>query len=518
MFGDLRHVGDLLTRNARRQGPEIGLIDGDDRLTWERLNHRANQFAHALRVAGLHYGETLAIYALNSHQWVEALFGAAKVGVAVATVNYRSAEREVEHVVRDSGAAAILFNETYRAIVDAVCQSCPKVRRKLSIEQDFEAFLAGQPASDPEPERPILPDDPLLIIYTSGTTGRPKGAVWWHYGTLANMFSFAHAIGIRYGMKLVLPAPLYATGGAAMVLSTVFCGCTGVLVNFEARRVLQLLYSERADYINLVPATINFCLNVPEFRDYDLSSLRTILYSGSVMPVPLLRRALQSFPCGFRQIFGMTETCAAGTVLEPWEHVLEGEEEWVRRLASCGREYLNVRVRVVNDRDENVQPGGEVGELVVYSEGNIRTYLNRPEASSKTIRNGWIYTGDCGWVDEDRFIYITDRKIDMIVSGGFNLYPAEIENVLAEHPAILESAVIGVPDEKWGETVKALVVLKPGTESTAQEIMQFCAGRMASFKKPRSVEFLNALPRNMSGKVLKNALREKYWRGYERKI
>ncbi len=525
MFGDLRHAGDLLTRNARKYRNEIGLIDGPHRFTWNQLNCRANQFAHALRAAGIRQGEIISLYARNCHEYVEVIFGAAKVGIAVATVNYRLVEREVGHILEDCSATALVFGADYAPVVDAVRRQRPQLRRLISIgasplssAEEYEKFLADQPTHEPAPERPIAEEDPMVIIYTSGTTGLPKGGVWWHKGTIVNSFTFAHAIGIRYGMKLILPAPLYATAGASMILAAVFVGATGVLVNFEARRVLELIQQERADYINLVPATINFCLNVPEFRDYTLTSLKTILYAGSVMPVPVLRRALKEFSCNFRQVFGMTETCSAGTVLEPWEHVLEGAEKWTRRLASCGREYPNVKARVVNEHDEDVSPNGEVGELIIYSEGNIRGYLNRPEASAKTIRDGWVYTGDCGWIDEDGYVYITDRKSDMIVSGALNIYPAEIESILAEHPAILESAIIGVPDEKWGETVKAIVVLRPGKKATAEEIIAFCKSQLASFKKPRSVEFVESLPRNLSGKILKRVLREAYWRGQERKV
>jgi len=525
MFGDLRHAGDLLTRNARKYRSEIGLIDGPHRFSWEQLNRRANQFAHALRAAGIRQGEIIAVHAKNCHEYVEVLFGAAKIGIAVATVNYRLVEREVDHILGDCSAAALLFGAEYAPVVDAACSQQPQLRRLISIgasslssAEEYERFLAAQPATEPTPERPIAEEDPLVIIYTSGTTGTPKGGVWWHKGTIVNAFTFAHAIGVRYGMKLILPAPLYATAGASMILATVFVGATGVLVNFEGRQVLELIQQERADYINLVPATINFCLNVPELRNYTLTSLKTILYAGSVMPVSVLRRALKEFSCDFRQVFGMTETCAAGTVLEPWEHVLEGEEKWTRRLASCGRAYPNVKVRIVNEHDEDVSPNGEVGELIIHSEGNIRGYLNRPGASAKSIRDGWVYTGDCGWIDEDGYVYITDRKSDMIVSGALNIYPAEIENVLAEHPAVLESAVIGVPDEAWGEAVKAVVVLRPGQKASIEELIEHCRSRLARFKKPRSVDFVESLPRNMSGKILKRVLREPYWRGQTRKV
>ncbi len=524
MFADLRHAGDFLTRNARRLRAEFALAYEGRRFTWDELNRRANRFGNSLQALGIQQGQTICIYARNSNQFVEALFGAAKVGVAVATVNYRLIDREIEFIVRDSGSAAMVFDHEYAPVARSVRANCPSLRRMISIGGDddeflqFEHLLAESRDSEPVPEHPIQDEDPFILIYTSGTTGRPKGAVWWHKGTILNMMTFMYALGLRYGMRLVLPAPLYATAGASMILGAFCAGASSAIINFEPRKTLEVIAAERADFINLVPATINFVLNVPEFRDYDLSSLKTIVYAGAVMPVPLLRRAIGEFGCGFRQLFGMTETCAAGTVLEPWEHVLEGESRWVRRLASCGRAEFNVQVRVVDDRDEDVAAGGPVGEMIVKSDGNILRYHNLPDKTAETVRDGWVYTGDCGWIDEDGFIYIVDRKIDMIVSGALNIYPAEIESVLFDCPGVLDCAVIGVPDPTWGETVKAIIVSKEGASISADDIIAFCRTRLAPFKKPRSVEFVESLPRNVSGKVLKRVLRERYWQGESRKV
>ena len=524
MFADLRHVGDFLTRNAQRLRHEFALAYEGRRFTWIELNQRANRFAHALQSLGIRQTETLAIYAHNCNEFVEAVFGAAKIGVAVATVNYRLVDREVEHILKDSDSTVILFDSQYQSIVKSVHAGCPSLRHLISIGPadgqtlEYERIIANSRAEEPVPERPVKEDDPVLLIYTSGTTGLPKGAVWWHKGTILSHYTFAHAIGIRRGMKLVLPAPLYATAGACMILAAVCVGACGVLVNFEARRVLATLESEKADFINLVPATINFILNVPEFHEYDLSHLKTILYAGAVMPVPLLRRAIQEIGCDFRQVFGMTETCGVGTVLEPWEHVLEGEERWVKRLASCGRAQMNVAARIVRDSGEEVQAGGEIGEMIIKSDGNIREYYKLPDATTETVRAGWIYTGDCGWIDDDGYLFIVDRKKDMIVSGALNIYPAEIENVLYQHPDVLECAVIGIPDDIWGEAVKAVVVSKSGAKLSEEEVIEFCRGKIAPFKRPRSVDFAEKLPRNVSGKILKRALRELYWHGHTRKV
>jgi len=524
VFADLRHVGDFLTRNSLRLRDEFALAYQERRFTWSELNQRANRFANGLQFLGIRQGEPIAVYARNCNEFVEALFGAAKIGVPIVTVNYRLVQSEVEHIIRDSGSIAILCESQYEAIARAVQASCSCVRRLISIGDvtgdtvAYDWLIAHSCASEPVPNRPIQADDPVMLIYTSGTTGLPKGAVWWNNGTILNHYTFAHAIGIRYGMKLVLPAPLYATAGACMIMAAACVGAAGVLVNFDAIQVLAILEREKADFINLVPATINFILNVPQLQEYDLSHLKTILYAGAVMPVPLLRRAIHEIGCDFRQVFGMTETCGVGTVLEPWEHVLDGDEQRVRRLASCGRQQVNVQARIVSEDGDDVKPGGEIGELIIKSDGNIRKYHNLPDATAATVRAGWVYTGDCGWIDEDGYIFIVDRKKDMIVSGALNVYPAEIESVLYQHPDVLECAVIGIPDDTWGEAIKAVVVVRPGRRLTEEDVIDFCRNKMAPFKRPRSVEFIENLPRNVSGKILKRALREPYWKEYSRKV
>ena len=525
MFGDLKHAGDMLKRNALKFRDEEALVYEDTRLSWRQLNARANQFAHALRHMGFKPGDLIAIYSDNNNQYVEAIFGAAKLGVAVANINYRLIASEAEYIIRDSNSKALVFSTDFSDEVQEM-----RKRLKGDIDKyigigakgdwylEYESVISEMPEDELELESPIEDEAPWLIIYTSGTTGFPKGGVWWHKGTIINSYNFAYTIGIRYGMKLLLPAPLYATAGAIMMSSTMNVGASGIIVNFEAESVLKTIEREKPDYANFVPATLNFLINHPKFQDYDLSSLKTILYAGSVMPVPLLKKAMQNLKCDLRQVFGMTETCAAGTVLEPWEHVLEGEEKWTKRLGSCGRPSTHIEARVVDENDNDVAIDEEIGELIIKSDGNIKYYLNNPEGTKEAIKNGWVYTGDLCTIDQDGFIYVVDRKKDMIVSAAMNIYPTEIEHILYGHDAVLECAVIGVPDEKWGEAVKAIVVLKDGADATEEDIIDFCRSKMAGYKKPKSVDFVDSLPRNLAGKVLKKDLREPYWKGYDRKV
>lgn len=528
MFEDLEHCGDLLTRNARKYGREIGIVFGDVRLTWGEVNARANRFAQALGRLGVRQGERICILSENCHQFVEVLFGLAKIGVVSVPINYRLSESEVEYIVVNAEATALIVGEKYLQTGRSIFRRVKQLRLLIIIAHHgnerepgvigYEELVAEGATDEPQPERKIAPDDVLMLMYTSGTTGFPKGAVWAHRSMLVGMFTHLHAIGARRGLRVMLPSPLYSTAGIAGIYCWTYVGAYIVLINFAPELALETIERERINFTNLVPTTIHMLANHPDRHKYDLSSLRTILYGGAPMPLPVILRAMEVFHwCEFRQTYATTETGCAGTVLEPWEHTRDGTERSLRRLQSCGREQMNVRVRVVDEQGQDVPPG-EVGEIIVRSEANMKGYWKLPKETEETIREGYIYTGDLATVDEDGFVYIVDRKKDMIVSGALNIYPSEVERVLYEHPAVQEAAVIGVPDEKWGEAVKAVVVLKPGTRASEEELIAFCKQRIAGFKAPKSVEFMECLPRTPTGKLLRRELRERYWQGRDRKV
>jgi acyl-CoA synthetase (AMP-forming)/AMP-acid ligase II len=511
IFGGLTSAGDLLARNARNFPNDIGLIFGDKKFTWEKLDNRAKAFANSLFDLGLQRGDRVAIYAKNSNQWVEALFGLAQVGLVTVTVNYRLTASEVAFIVENSGAKAIICDESTE-------QNSIDVKEKVSglkhiinptlfenlIEENRSSSFILHPSS-------ISGSDAAMLLYTSGTTGFPKGAIYSHYSLLAGMLVHVHAIASRQTHRVMLPSPLYSAAGIAGIYCAVYVGSQISLINYDVETACQTIERDRITFTNLVPTTIQMLLASDVSKKYDLSSLEVLLYGGSPIPEPVLREAMQRFPkCGFRQTFATTETGCAGTVLEPSEHRLALESiEKKHLLQSCGRPQTNVDVQIV-DEDWNELPENEVGEIAIRTEANMVGYWQNDEATAKTLRDGWLRTGDMARMDADGYLYLVDRKNDMIVSGALNVYPSEVERILQQHESIFEVAVIGVESEKWGEEVKAVVVLKKGSEVSESEIIAFCEGKLAGFKKPKTVEFIDKLPRNLTGKILKKDLRERF--------
>ncbi len=519
-------MGELLTRNAACLGRKTGLVFEEQRLSWSELNARACRFANALAAAGVRQGERVAICARNSHRWVEAMFGLAKLGAVLVTVNNRLAAGEIAWILKDSGARAVLCGAQEEERVREALADNPQLRQLVQLDGEgdadalgYEKLVQGGEEHEPRLDAPLRWEDPLMLLYTSGTTGFPKGAVYTHGGALAGMFIHLHAIGSRTTHRVMLPSPLYSAAGMAGICCSVYVGSTTVIVNFDARTVLQTLQEERISFTNLVPTTLQRLLGRPEMENCDLSALELLLYGGAPMPATVLLEAARRLPgCGFRQTFASTETGCAGTVLEPADH-RQALDDPAREhlLLSCGRAQLGVELRIT-DADGAELPPGETGEIAVRSVANCTGFWNNPEAGREAFRDGWLYTGDMARCDEEGLFYLVDRKKDLIISGALNVYPSEVERVLLQHPAVYEAAVIGVPSVEWGEEVKAVVVQKPGMQPTESELIDFCGEQLAGFKKPRSIDFVDALPRNPTGKILRRQVREPYWRERERKI
>ena len=510
IFGGLRSAGDLLSRNARNFPNDIGLIFGERRLTWKELDARARAFANSLFELDLERGDRVAIYAKNSNQWVEALFGLAQVGLVAVTVNYRLTANEVAFIVQNSGAKAIICDASTE-------KNSLEVKEKVQcLEQVinsglFENLIEKHQSEIRDPRSEIERDEPCMLLYTSGTTGFPKGAVYSHYSLLVGMLVHVHAIASRQTHRVMLPSPLYSAAGIAGIYCAVYTGAQISLINYDVETACQTIERDRITFTNLVPTTIQMLLASEISHKYDLSSLEVLLYGGSPIPEPVLREAMERFPkCGFRQTFATTETGCAGTVLEPSEHRLALEyTEKKHLLQSCGRPQTNVDVRIV-DENWNALSANAVGEIAIRTEANMIGYWNNAEATEKALRDGWVRTGDMARIDADGYLYLVDRKNDMIVSGALNVYPPEVERVLQEHESVFEVAVIGVESEKWGEEVKAVVVLKEGAKVSEKDLIDFCDGKLAGFKKPKTVEFIDKLPRNLTGKILKKELRERF--------
>ncbi len=525
LFGGLHSTGDLLTRNARIMPQKLGLVFEDTRLTWKEVNDRANAFAHAMRKRGLKKGDRVALFALNCHQWVEALFGLQKLGCVIVTVNNRLSTPEVQYIVENSGAVGLITTEPQAETAWNVASQIKAITLLIGIGfrrdgfLEYETLVAEGDTQEPALDTPLTYDDPAMLLYTSGTTGFPKGAIYTHGSTLIGMFIHVHAIASREPHRVMLPSPLYSGAGIAGIFCAIYVGSSSFLLNFEAQKALQLIEREKITFTNLVPTTIQMLLSRDDIDAYDLSSLQTMIYGGAPISVPVLKLAAKKLPnCRFRQTFAATETGCAGTVLEPEDHWqalnTPGKEHL---LLSCGKPQTNVDVQVFDEKGDPA-PAGEIGEIGIRTEANISGFWDNPQATRESIRNGWVFAGDIGRMDEDGYIYLIDRKKDLIVSGALNVYPSEVERVLQQHEGIYEAAVIGVPSEKWGEAVKAVIVAKEGHTLTEQDIINFCDGKLAGFKKPKSVDFVDSLPHNATGKILRRALRDYYWETTERRI
>jgi acyl-CoA synthetase (AMP-forming)/AMP-acid ligase II len=508
---------------SAREHPEVAFaVFGGRSLPYRDAQAQVNRMANALVARGLAPGDRVALLSKNSIEHALWYYACSKAGVVPVPLNYRLAPPEWSYIVNDSGAKLVWAQDALARALEPVRGELASVKHWIGIGEDvagwerFEAFHPGQPAT--APAHRSAPDDDVYQMYTSGTTGRPKGAVLTHRAVLAQLHQAMLGFGSSPGERALIVAPLYHAAASITTFVTVHAAGTLLIhEDFVPAATVRALAEERVSVVLLVPAMIQFCLvAVPDVAERRYEALRLIIYGASPIAEQTLRRAIEVFGCDFMQGYGMTETTAAATYLMPADHrrALAGEP---KLLLSAGRPLLGTEIRIV-DAEGRPLPNGEIGEIAVCGPQLMRGYWNLPEATAEALRGGWMHTGDAGVLDDEGFLYVQDRTKDMIVSGGENVYPREIEDVLYRHPAVAEAAVIGVPDAKWGETVKAVVVLKAGQAATAEALMQFCDGQLAGYKRPRSVDFVDALPRNPSGKVLKKDLREKYWAGHTRRV
>jgi acyl-CoA synthetase (AMP-forming)/AMP-acid ligase II len=464
---------------------------------------------------GVKKEEKVAILLFNCNQYLEAYFALAKIGAIAIPVNFRLHPEEIAYIANDADAVAFILGEAFVNTIRGIQKDLPKVRQYISLTEKpvegmlhFETLLQKYP--DDEPLILVEDDDPAFIMYTAGTTGRPKGSVLTHKNqvmlwTLASLeFSREPDIGDMSLWRACAAPPVFHIASFGICLAYLLFGATVILPTevFNPVEIMQLLEREKCDCVLLIPAMANFLLLIPDLDKYDTSSLKAWFSGAAVLPTELRKRIMETFPhVKIADCFGQTETSGLVSILRP--------SDAERKVASVGRGLGLVEIRVVDDQDRDVSVG-EVGEAIYRGPNIMKEYHNDPEVTAVAFRNGWFHSGDLVRQDEEGFIYVVDRKKDMIVSGGENIYPAEVEEVLYKHPKILEAAVIGVHDEQWGENVKAIVVTKPGQTLTEEEVIEFCKEHLASYKKPKSVDFINALPRNPAMKVLKRVLREKH--------
>jgi long-chain acyl-CoA synthetase len=500
-------------RLAARKFPDKDcvVIEGR-RFTYRQVADRVDRLAGAMRRMGVAKGTRVGILQVNSAEFVECLYACLQIGAIVVPLNYRLKAQEIEYIVNQVGLSVLFFGERYLDLVQSVRAKAPTLETCVCLER----AVAGMPSYQslievPVQEavyEPVDDRDVALILFTSGTTGLPKGAMASYKGLHHFALSMAISLKLDHNDRVMGGGPLYHVGTVGYLLPSLYVGATWVMVpQFEARQVLETIQRERLTVCWFAPAMLNFMVQLKASQAYDVTSLRMIQYGGGPMPTRVLKDASRLFGCKFMQIYGLTEAVPQ-TFLDPEDHVLDEHDPRFARLSSIGKPAPNVDLRVVGFDGRDV-PVGEIGEIVCRCDMMMEGYWQKPAESEQAIREGWLHTGDLARIDEGGFVYLVDRMKDMIIRGGENIYPAEIERVLYDHPAIAEAAVIGVPDATWGECVKAIIVLRPGSHATAEEVIGHCRERLASYKKPALVEFIDALPRTSGGKVLKNELRSR---------
>ncbi len=512
-------VADVSRVQALRRPDAVALEFEGRATTFAEIDALASRIANQLIGSGIAPQERIAYLAKNSDHFFGFLFGACKARVALTPINFRLAAPEVAEIIGDSGARLLIVGADFVELAEKALELLASKPRLIALGFDREGYLRHDvwigAAEARDPRLAIEPDDDVVQLYTSGTTGQPKGVQLTNRNYLALFQLVAELRGLDYevGETVLGAMPFFHVAGVNIALVTMASGArTAIVKDLLPDLVLDLIRTERVNHAFLAPAIILMLMHAPGMATADLSSMKVLSYGASPISDDLLLKAKARFRCDFVQFYGMTETTGVGTLLRP-----EAHDPAKGKLRSCGIAWPGVVVEIVDANGAEVPPGA-VGEVVIKSPVVMKGYWNKPEATAASIHDGWMRTGDAAYRDDDGYIYIYDRVKDMIVTGGENVYPAEVENAIAGHPDVADVAVIGVPDEKWGETVKAIVVARPGAPRDPAGIIARARERIANYKVPRSVDFIDAIPRNITGKILRRELRKPYWEGRERMV
>jgi long-chain acyl-CoA synthetase len=510
-----------IVRTYARERPDDPVFEFEGRtVTFGELDARSSQLANALAAVGVRAGHRVALLDKNSVEFFELTFALTKIGAVIVAVNWRLAGNEVTQIVNDAKASVMIVGPEFVAEVEKIEPALDTVSTIIAIGGhdrwlEYEAFLGAHEAVDPMFES--RGHDVVLQLYTSGTTGLPKGVMLTNDNFFCGMDEIASTWELTPESVNLAVMPMFHIAGSGWALAGLAQGCRTVLVrDVDPVRILRAIPEFGVTTALFVPAVIQLLVSNPDAQTTDFSTLRAIAYGASPITETVLTKAMDVFGCQFIQLYGLTETTGAITQLDAKDH---DPAELAHLLRSCGRPYPWVEMRIVDPETGEDVAGGEIGELWTRSDKTMAGYWGNEEATANAITpDGWFKTGDAGYFDEAGYLYLHDRLKDMIVSGGENVYPAEVENVLAKHPDVGDVAVVGVPDEKWGEAVKAVVVRTAGSEVSAVELIAFAREHLAGYKLPKSVDFADALPRNPSGKLLKREIRKPYWQGSTRQI
>jgi long-chain acyl-CoA synthetase len=513
---------DIIYRNSLLYPDKEAFVYGDTRITFPEFNTRANKLVHALHEMGVKKGEVVGILSWNCLQFADVNGAAMKGGFIASPFNPRLKADELDYIINYSEASTLFVGAELLETAESLRPRLTKVKNFISLEgsapgmTSHQDLLASQKGDEPDVQ--VTENDPVGIIYTSGTTGVPRGALYTHHRLVEDSKTLSIDMSLQPGHRRVLITPLFHIAGNSHFRSSMYTGgCIIILKFFNPEAALQAIQDEKATHMDIVPTHLAAMLNLPDLDKYDIKSLQFLWYGGSPMPLEILKKGMKAFGPIIAQGYGQSESGPAISHLSREDHnVLDRPKEEQRKLSSAGQPDIGVQVRIVDGEGNDVEPN-VVGELIVRSKQMMAEYWHRPDDTRATIVNGWLHTGDMCYYDDKGYIYIADRKKDMIISGGENVYPREVEEVLYRHPAVLEATVIGIPDPYWVEKVHALVVTREGASATAEEIIGFCKKQIAGYKTPKSVEFLDSLPKNPAGKILKRELREKYWKEAEKK-
>jgi acyl-CoA synthetase (AMP-forming)/AMP-acid ligase II len=504
------NIGDALTNRAHLNPNREALFDvaSERRFNFAELNDRANRCYGALQTMGLTKGDRVALLVHNRHQFLESFFGPAKAGLVLMPLNWRLTADELSFILKDGGATAIIFDAEFAPVVEQIRnmgQAGGNIEHWICIggetpdyAVDYEELLLQSSADEPTVK--AADDDNLFLMYTSGTTGHPKGVVHTHRTVMWALLTLNNTADIQFNDTYLILLPMFHVGALTPMIASVYKGNHLVIQKtFDPANVWSLIEQEKINTTLAVPAMLGFMLQVPDFERFDWSSLRYITSGAAPLPVTTIN-AYQALNIEVLQIYGMTETCGPACII--------GSDDAVEKIGSTGKSFFHTQVRIVDEAGQNL-PAGEAGEIVVRGPHIMKEYWRRPEATAETIVNGWLHTGDIAVQDEEGFVTIQDRIKDMIISGGENVYPAEVENVLLQHPDVTDVAVIGQDSPKWGESPLAVVVSNKEDLQEA-ELLSHCNGKLARYKQPKGIVLVDAIPRNPSGKILKRILREQF--------
>lgn len=510
-------IGDIIRCSARSYPGRTAVLYEGTSLTYRELNERVNRLCDALRARGIGKADRVAVLSENTHKYLEIYFAAGKLGISVTPLNFRLADPELRHILDHSESTVLFAGDGYEDRARPLAAGSSRIRRAISLDNRADGFelyedllAAGSPA---EPDSSVDEEDLAIVMYTGGTTGLPKAVAMSHRGLLMAFTGAALSFSFTKQDTTCFILPLFHVSFWPAFAHLLVGGKVAIVRRPDLDGVLTLIQKERCTHINAVPTIYNWMLQLVGSRAYDLSSLRLITYAGSPFPPELLKKCIETLGPKFAQGYGMTE-CIGGTMLPVEDHDPVGRPHL---LASAGKPFPGVDVTIFGEDDQRL-PAGEIGEIALRGKCLMKGYWKNPELTASALRGGWYHTGDMGYLDDEGYLFLVDRKADMIVTGGENVYPKEVEDVLYQHPAVAMAAVVSAPDDRWGERVQAVVTLKRGHEVGGEELIAHCKARLAGYKCPKKVEIWKELPTSSIGKILRKDIKKVLWQGHERLI